>query len=255
MLRLRQTIAFLLALCLILPSNVFASDAQQVSVVLQDGTVVEGTLIGIDNGAVTVKAKGKIREYGADQVKKVFDSNGHKISLSDSGSSNSAPAQTQARPQAQTQSEAPAPAARPRHNGARVAANILLGVGIAGILGGGLIGLLGVSTESDATSTYYTGPNYSAGAVYTIPGQKGYYTYTQYTQYYTGQGEAYAGLGVFLVGTGLCIAGIIVGANANKQPRGEALLNLNDGQLALGVPAPTFLPNGGIQGNLLQAQF
>jgi hypothetical protein len=217
-----------------------------VSVVMDDGTVVKGTLLGVDQGTATIqKANGKTVDLSVDQVKKVFDADGNSVSLT----GQAAPA-AQAKAAADADEEEDQVVPRDRHHraqrrrssgslqGRKVAGDVLFWTGTAFVVVGIVTMGYGVGQMDDATQSYYTSYYNSAGADYTIDGYPGYYTYDQYTQYYYGEDWAYTGAAITTVGAIGMVVGLCI-KPSGRELREDALLHYEDGKFSLGMPPVT----------------
>jgi hypothetical protein len=233
--------------------------AQSVVVVMMDGSTVDGTLLGVDQGVLTLQtADGKSEDIHLRHVKRVFDADGNVMHF---GFHHPAPAPVTVAPAYQPHHYYPV--SRPyepvyrRGNGARgrkVAADVLVWSGVGVMVVGAVIGIAGAVEEGDATSTYYSGPDYANGSTYTISGYPGYYSASQYNDYYTGQGEVDTGIGVFCVGAVVTIVGACI-EPSGRELREDALLHLEDGQLSMGVPKISVGYHGNPNATLLTATF
>ncbi|HXC65572.1 MAG TPA: hypothetical protein VNZ67_14515 [bacterium] len=216
--------------------------AGQISVVMDDGTVVKGTLLGVDQGTVTIqKANGKSVDLDQSQVKKAFDADGNAVSLGGAAAQAKAVANDsddqdeQVVPRDRRHRAQKAAPRRSSLQGRKTAGNVLFWSGTGVALVGFCVALYGVDQESAATSTYYSNYGGAGSSYYTIDGYPGYYTYDQYTQYYYGQGVAYTGIGIGCVGIICMTVGLIITPSA-RQMQQDALLDFHDGKVDLGVP-------------------
>jgi hypothetical protein len=217
--------------------------AGQISLVMDDGTVVKGTLLGVDQGTVTIqKANGKSVDLDQSQVKKAFDADGNAVHLGGDSAQAAPAAQAKAvASDSDDQDDQVVPRdrrhrARPHRSnlqGRRTAGNVLFWSGTGVALVGFCVALYGVDEENAATSSYYTSDPYYQ--YYTIDGEPGYYTYDQYTQYYYGQEVAYTGIGIGCVGLVCMTVGLIITPSAREMQQ-DALLDFHDGKVDLGVP-------------------
>lgn len=236
--------------------------AQSVVVVMEDGSTINGTLLGVDQGVLTVEtADGKSQDIYLRAVKRVFDENGNVMHF---GFHRPAPAPAYVAPASRPRPYYPV--SRPyepvyrRGNGAhgrKVAADVLVWSGVGVMVVGAVVGVAGAVEEGDATSTYYSGTGYNSSGDYvgyTISGYPGYYTYSQYSDYYAGQGAVDTGIGVFCVGAIVTIVGACI-EPSGRELREDALLHLEDGQLSMGVPKLSVGYQGNPNATLLTATF
>jgi len=236
--------------------------AGPVSVVMEDGTVVKGTLLGVDQGTLTVqKGNGKTVDLAQDQVKKVFDADGKSVALPASGGTDEdeavAPRAKASAAKAAVDEDEEASQVVPRDSragrgrgprrssgslqGRKVAGNVLFWTGTAFVVVGVVAMGYGVGQEADATSVYYDGTGYNSSGDYvgyTIDGYPGYYTYDQYSEYYYGQDWVYTGAVVTTVGVIGVVAGLII-RPSGRELRQDALLHYGDGKFSLGIPPVT----------------
>ena len=258
--------------------------AQAVTVVMTDGTVVKGDLLGVDNGTLSLqKASGKSQDIAVDDIKKVFDADHKVVSLD--GATAAGP-----RGDAADDADTVAPAAKaaaddepaddvvPRRHakrrlrasaatdgsdgshrnglrGRKVAGEVLFWSGTAVTLVGLGAILYGNGQESSATSSYCpTGQCSDGYHDYTISGYPGYYTYDEYTQYYYGQAWVDGGVVVGCVGLACMLTGLII-TPSGREMENASLLNYNDHQLSLGIPNIGVNRYGGPKASLLSATF
>ncbi len=229
---------------------------QKITVVLSSGKVVHGTLLGEDQGVYTLESSDGIAEdIPESQIRRAFDAAGHPLDLAAWAAASGAGTSSETeKSQGPTVYSKPAP---PRHNGALVAGKIL---GISGevVTGLGIVAVVGgAEEEGNATNVYYNGvgPTSSGYAYETIPGHLGYYTYTQYVNYYAGAAWVDTGIAVGVVGLSCLITGIILEAHGHKVAT-DALLHYQDGKLAWGVPTPSLDPTTqGYRTTLATARF
>ncbi|HXB98556.1 MAG TPA: hypothetical protein VNZ54_10930 [bacterium] len=209
------------------------------NVVMQDGTVVRGTLLGVDQGTATLqKANGKTVDLDLDQVSKAFDADGNAVSLT--GAAAQAKAATDADEDAQV---VPRDRRHQTHRqrspgnleGRKVAGNVLFWTGTAFVVVGVVAMGYGVGQMDDATQSYYTSYYNNAGADYQIDGYPGYYTYDQTTQYYDGEDWAYTGAAIATVGVIGAVVGLCI-RPTGRELRDDALLHYEGGKLSLGLP-------------------
>jgi hypothetical protein len=254
----KMLINIMLVASMLMSSVVMAKRAgQAVTVVMKDGTTVDGDMLGMDSDSITLRTEGgKSRDIPLAKVKKVFGEDGKAISLT-SGSSEAAQEEAPVASESSQDEEQPVSRRSDRRSsrressrasarshagtGMRVAGAVLGGVGLAGALIGLVVWEVGQSEMTSATSYYYTAP-YST-YYYTIPetGSGKYYDYTQYYDYYEGQGYATTGAWVAVVGGVIGVTGIILLAAAPRD-RNVGLINLEDKQLAWDLPAMTYDP-------------
>lgn len=261
--------------------------AQAVTVILQDGSVVKGDLLGVDGGTLSLqKPDGKSRDIPVDRIKRVFDADHKVVSLqdgaaatqgadqggagdsqvnggndqSDGGNGGGEPANDvvpsrRGRRGRNAAEEGSAASHRAKSlRGRKVAGEVLFWSGTGVTLVGLLAMLYGNNQESAATSSYYPNASYNSYYDYTISGYQGYYTYDQYTQYYYGQAWVDGGVVVGLVGIGCMLAGAIIMPSARAMEN-ASLLNYDDHQLSLGVPQIGLTACGGPRASLLSATF
>ncbi len=238
--------------------------AGPISVVLDDGTVVKGTLLGVDQGTVTIqKANGKSVDLQLDAVKKAFDSDGNAVHLGGDATEAAPAAQAKAvATDAGDDDDQVVPRDRHRHRPARrsslqgrkVAGNVLFWTGTGFAVVGICAALYGDDLETNATSTYYRHPSGDAYYDYTISGYPGYYTYDQYTQYYYGQSWVDGGVVVGVIGVAGMIAGLII-KPSERELQQDALLDFHDGKLDLGVPPVTLDRTRGTRTTLAMLHF
>jgi|GEM_PF-2815795 hypothetical protein len=259
----------MLAMVLVLVALPALSQAQTLRLILKDHSVVTGTVLGVDEGVLSVQTDaGKEVDVPLAKVKKAFDADTSEVvSLDSLAGAKPATASASADDQAD---EAPAPKAK-RHHAARAAqaavdeqseemrhyrarkttSEILdwtgLGVGLVGIVVMGC----GVSEMNNATSTYYKSTNNNAGAYYTISGEPGYYTADQVASYDEGQGWAITGGVVTVAGL---ITTIIGAAISPRNPEG-AMLHIEGSQVALAMPALDVTRSGEMRTTLVGARF
>jgi len=233
--------------------------AQSVVVVMMNGSTINGTLLGVDEGVMTLQtADGKSEDIYMRHVKRVFDENGNVMHF---GFHRAAPAPVYVAPARPYYPVAPPyrPVYR-RGNGARgrkVAADVLVWSGVGVMVVGAVVGVAGAVEEGDATSTYYSGTGYNSSGDYvgyTISGYPGYYTYSQYSDYYAGQGAVDTGIGVFCVGAVVTIVGVCI-EPSGRELRDDALLHVEDGQLSMGVPRISVGYHNNPNATLLTATF
>lgn len=253
---MKRFLSLILIASLIAPGFLRADGMDHpVKVILLDGSVVKGDLLGSDDKTLTLQlASGKSKDIPLASVKKAFDAaSGKPLDLAAGASAAPAAAPAAAATAAASDSEdedsVPAKHARKparaahRTNGRKVAGDITAAVGGVFVVVGLCAGLYGSSQENDATSTYCKGYQCSGQdySPYTLPGKPGYYTYSQYTEYYYGQDWLDTGLVVGGLGLVACITGAII-ASTGRNVEEDALLHYEDGQLALGVPALSLDP-------------
>jgi hypothetical protein len=235
-----------------------------ISVVMDDGTVVKGTLLGVDQGTVTIqKGNGKSVDLQLDQVKKAFDADGNAVHLGGAASQVAPAAQAKAvASDADDDEDQVVPRDRHRHkparrsslDGRRTMANVLFWTGTGVAVVGLCAALYGDDLETSATSTYYTSASSDPYYDYTISGYSGYYTYDQYTQYYYGQAWVDGGLVIGLVGVGCMITGLCLKPSAREMQQ-DALLDFHDGKVDLGVPPMTLDRARGTRTTLAMVHF
>ncbi|HTA16722.1 MAG TPA: hypothetical protein VK786_03140 [bacterium] len=231
--------------------------AQSVVVVFMDGSTLDGTLLGVDQGVLTLQtADGKSEDIYLRHVKRVFDENGNVMHFG-------APAPVYApvyHPHPYYPVSRPYQPVYRRGNGARgrkVAADVLVWSGVGVMVVGAVIGIAGAAEEGDATATYYSGTGYNSSGQYVdyqISGYPGYYTASQYNDYYDGQAAVDTGIGVFCVGAVVTIVGACI-EPSGRELREDALLHLEDGQLSMGVPRLSVGYHGNPNATLLTASF
>ncbi|HXB98557.1 MAG TPA: hypothetical protein VNZ54_10935 [bacterium] len=234
-----------------------------ISVVMDDGTVVKGTLLGVDNGSVTLqKANGKSVDLELDQVKKAFDADGNAVRL---GGAQAAPAAQAKAVAADADDEDDQVVPRDRHRRARsegrhgslqarkTAGEVLFWSGTGVALVGLGIALYGDELENNATNSLnYTAPY--GYYDYQISGYSGWYDYDEYAQYYEGQAWVDTGLVVGVVGVACMVTGLIVEPSA-RQMQQDALLDFHDGKVDLGVPPMTMDRTRGTRTTLAMVHF
>ena len=248
--------------------------AQAVTVVLKDGTVMKGDLLGIDSGTLTLQRQGgKSQDISVDDINKVFDADHKVVPLG------AAAADDSVQPAAKAEaSEEPADDVVPkrkakrhlRHSaategsdashsnglhGRKVAGDVLFWSGTAVTLIGLGAAVYGNNQESAATSSYCVSTVCTDGYhPDTIDGYPGYYTYDEYTQYYYGQAWVDGGAVVGCIGLACMLTGLIITPSA-RQMENASLLNYHDHQLSLGVPNIGVNRYGGPRASLLSATF
>jgi hypothetical protein len=230
--------------------------ADQVKVMMKDGTVLHGDMLGIDGGVLSLQTGNKSKDIPVANIKKVFDANGKSISLGDAGVAAAAAASDDTAPQepARPARRAKRVAQRSGRNGAKMAGAIMGWSGLGVFLLGDVVYFAGASEASSATSTYYTSEYYGY-ADYEIDNK--WYTYSQYTAYEEGLGYEVTGAVIAVVGAAVCLTGFIVEASAHEPRVNDdgALLDIHDGQLAWGVPELNVTNRLGTQATLVSAQF
>ena len=77
----KKIICWMLALCLSGASSLLrAEGGKQVKVILKDGSILKGELLGMDENSVMLQSSGgKAKEIPASNVKKVFDADGNSL--------------------------------------------------------------------------------------------------------------------------------------------------------------------------------
>ena len=235
--------------------------AGQISVVMVDGTVVKGTLLGVADGTVTIqKANGKSVDLDQAQVKKAFDADGNAVNLGGAAVRAKAAAND-----SDDQEDQVVPRDRRRHarseaphrsglQGRRTMANVLFWTGTGVAVVGLCAALYGDDLETSATSSYYTSASSDPYYDYTISGYSGYYTYDQYTQYYEGQAWIDGGLVIGVIGVGCMITGLIVKPSAREMNQ-DALLDFHDGKVDMGIPPMTMDRTRGTRTTLAMVHF
>jgi hypothetical protein len=232
-----------------------------ISVILNDGTVVKGTLLGVDNGTVTIqKGNGKSVDLELDEVKKAFDADGNAVHLGGAQAVPAAQAKAVAS-DADDQDDQVVPTDRHRHRavrrsglqGRKTAGEVLFWSGTGVALVGFCMALYGADLSNNAAeSLNYTGPYGSYD--YQIGGYSGWYDYSEYSQYYEGQGWLDTGLVVGVVGVACMVTGLIVEPSA-QQMQQDALLDFHDGKVDLGVPPMTIDHTRGTRTTLAMVHF
>jgi hypothetical protein len=238
--------------------------AQSVVVVMEDGSTINGTLLGVDSGILTLETSdGKSQDIALSGVKRVFDENGNVMHFYRHRPPAPAPVYVAPAPRYGGDSYAAQHPYHPYHrysNGARgrkVAADVLVWSGVGVMVVGGVVAIAGAVEESDATATYYSGTGYNSSGQYvdyTISGYPGYYTANQYDDYYDGVGAVDTGIGIFCVGAIVTIVGVCI-EPTGQELREDSLLHLEDGQFSMGVPRLTVGPHGDPKATLLTATF
>jgi hypothetical protein len=268
----RIMLGFMATCLFLLPA---LSQARSLRLVLKDRSIVEGELLGVDEGVATLKAEdGKSLDVPLRKVKKAFDAEtGKAVKLASlqgqalATASKAKPAVDEVEPASKASASAAADAdseeaadeasaKSPRlhhgraarkaklaaadqsdalrsYNKRKTTAEILDWTGIGVFMVGCLVMGVGASEMNDATRTHYTGPNNNAGAYYRIDGQDGYYTADQVSEYEDGQTTAVVGCVVMVGGVITGTVGLCIKPKAMPQ---DALLNVSDGKLALGMP-------------------
>jgi hypothetical protein len=214
--------------------------AGQISVVMVDGTVVKGTLLGVADGTVTIqKANGKSVDLDQAQVKKAFDADGNAVNLGGAAVRAKAAANDSDDQDDQVVPRDRRHAARrePRRGSLqarRTAGNVLFWSGTGVALAGFCMALYGDDLETNAAdSLNYTAPY--GYYDYQISGYSGYYSYDAYTQYYEGQAWLDTGLVVGVVGVACMVTGLVI-TPSRREINQDALLDFHDGKMDLGVP-------------------
>lgn len=256
----KKVLCWLLAISLSGAASLLrAEGGKQVRVVMKDGSIVKGELLGVDDSSVMLQSGGKAKDIPLEKVKKVFDSDGNSVPLSKAAEAAEEPAprervreeapdesQEESRPSRRSRSRR-SRAREPRSGGggkgAVIAGVVLDVVGGVGFIGGLWMDVDGQNSMDNATSKYCPATVCTDGYYgYTIPGKKGYYTYTQYTNYYYGQTERDTGVVVMVVGGALLITGIIVGAVGSSHNREAGLIDVKNGKMALEIPHMDYNP-------------
>src|SRR5688572_28784990 len=75
---MKKILCTLLALAILFPAPLLrAADSgggKQVKVIMKDGSIVSGEMLGVDDGVLMLQTKGgKSKEISVDKIKKVFD--------------------------------------------------------------------------------------------------------------------------------------------------------------------------------------
>lgn len=270
----KKILCIILAFAIFFPAPLLrADDGKQVKVIMKDGSIVSGELLGIDDGILMLQTKsGKSKEIPVNKIKKAFDADGKSLSLekqSDSGPAEPGsgsslrepsgsddeeeqPTRTRRRSNVDDEEEQPsrsrrrAKAREPRRggNGAKIAGIVLDIVGGLGFVGGMYVYYDGDNRMDNATSKYCPATQCTDGYYYyTIPGKPGYYKYSQYQEYYYGEAERNTGTVVMVVGGALLITGLILGAVGSSKSNEAGLMNLEDGKIAWSLPAMDYNPS------------
>jgi hypothetical protein len=235
-----------------------------ISVVMEDGSVVHGTVLGVDQGTVTIQTtKGKSVDLQLDQVKKAFDADGNAVHLGGTIGQAAPAAQAKAvASDSDDEEDQVVPRDRHRHRpahrsglqGRQTMGNVLFWTGTGVAVVGLCAALYGDDLETSATSTYYTSASSDPYYDYTISGYSGYYTYDQYTQYYEGQAWIEGGLVIGVIGVAGMITGLIVKPSAREMQQ-DALLDFHDGKIDLGMPPVTMDRTRGTRTTLAMVHF
>jgi small nuclear ribonucleoprotein (snRNP)-like protein len=248
-----------LALFLALAAVAVHAD-ERVTVILKDGSVVKGSLLGSDASSLTVQdASGSAQDIERVQIRRIFDSSGKPLVLDSANS-----AQVEDEPSTTPSTEEPMRPTRSHrraarsHHGRKVAGEVLTWSGLGAFAAGLGVFIYGETQESDATSTYYNSTGYTSSGDYaydTIPGKPGYYTASQYDQYYVGMTWAVTGCVIGLVGAGCMIAGVCILPHDRTEAEDAALMHYEGGQLSLGMPPISVSSANGPRATLFTARF